>query len=194
MRGLRISINLAVGSLFPLSIRSTPETRSVLQHGGCCRGLCVIARVCQIGGCDRMRSLRPSSLMRLSTCSGPFGRDDVVFQYRLDRACAAATFGRAAKRGIDMSYPRTRCRARNRGSYLTVAEDVATTDDHGTCSWMPREPPQLCQSTASIVVPWRAALWRQAAQRSRHLREPDPEAGGSGATSGIPECLCLKCS
>jgi hypothetical protein len=147
--------------------------------------------LCQIGDCHRMRSLRPP-LIRLSTCSGPFSRDDVVFQYRLDRACAAATSSHATQRGIDMSYPRTRCCTRNRRSYLTVTEDVATTDDHGTCSRIQREPPQLCHSTASIVVPWHAALWRQAAQRSRHLREPNPEAGGSGATSGILECSYLK--
>ena len=50
-----------------------------------------------------------------------------------------------------MSYTRTRRCARNRGSYLTVAEDVATTDNHGTCSWMPPVPPQVCCSTGMAI-------------------------------------------
>ena len=44
---------------------------------------------------------------------------------------AAATFCRAAKRGIDMTHPRARSGACNCGSYLDVAEDVAAADDHG---------------------------------------------------------------
>jgi len=44
---------------------------------------------------------------------------------------AAATFCRAAKRGIDMTHPRARSGACNCGSYLDVAQDVAAADDHG---------------------------------------------------------------
>jgi hypothetical protein len=52
-------------------------------------------------------------------------------EYYLNGTGAAAAFRCAAERGVHLAYPRTGCGARNRGYYLTVAEDVATANDHG---------------------------------------------------------------
>ena len=47
-----------------------------------------------------------------------------------DRADAAAALRRAAERGIDAAYSRTRRAPRNGGFNLGVAEPIAGADDH----------------------------------------------------------------
>ena len=51
-------------------------------------------------------------------------------EHDFDRVGAAAAFGCAAKRGIDVAHSRTGCRACNCGPYLRLAEDVAGAHDH----------------------------------------------------------------
>ena len=66
-----------------------------------------------------------------SNCSTIRGRKASDFlEYHLDGTGAAAAFRCTAERGVYLAYPRTGCGTCNRGYYLTVAEDVATANDH----------------------------------------------------------------
>jgi hypothetical protein len=68
-----------------------------------------------------------------SNCSPIRSREVSDFlEYHLNGTSAAAAFRRTAERGVDLAHPRTGFGPCNRGSYLTVAEDVATANDHGS--------------------------------------------------------------
>ena len=65
-------------------------------------------------------------------CNTIRGREASNFlKYDFDGVGAAAAFRHAAERGVDVAHPRVGCGAANRGPYLTVAEDVTATYNHG---------------------------------------------------------------
>ena len=124
-----------------IDLKIAPANRVRLVDVKCCSLRASYIRLPQEGRLQCYDRLRPDRIVKTTKSKlrrrQPQGYQPswglfVVFEYRLDRTRTATAFCRAAERGIDLLQARTRCSAGYRRSYLAVAEDVATTDDHDT--------------------------------------------------------------